>query len=306
VQRALVTGGAGFIGSHLVRRLRAAEIDVTVLDDFSSGSRANVSEEVRLVVGSVLDPGAVDSALEGVDACFHLAAIASVAKCNEELVASHAVNITGFVMILHGLQLRGLNIPLIYASSAAVYGSCADLPLKETARIKPLSPYGADKLACELHAGAAHEVNKLTSTGFRFFNVYGPGQDPSSPYSGVISKFADRLARRCPLTIFGDGLQSRDFVYVADVVEGLYRAAANPARGAEVLNICTGTQVTITELANTMRTVFDCPVEIEHAATLGGEVRHSRGDPTALEARFGYHPSTNLIDGLSSLKASLA
>ncbi|MDO1559015.1 NAD-dependent epimerase/dehydratase family protein [Brevundimonas sp. 2R-24] len=305
MKRAMVTGGAGFIGGHLVRRLLSEGVEVTVLDDLSSGKRETVPPEARFIQGDVLDPAAVAEAMEDAQACFHLAAVASVVRCNEALIASHMVNVTGMLRMVEAITAAGRPIRLVYASSAAVYGASQDLPLAETAATTPLSPYGADKLGCELHARAAWEVCRVTSTGFRFFNVYGPGQDPTSPYSGVISKFADRLLANQPVTIFGDGLQSRDFVYVADVVEGLVRAARSDETGARVLNICTGSEVTILELARVMAEAFNRPPVINHVDGLSGEVRHSRGDATRLEAALGYRPRTTLAEGLGKLRAAL-
>ena len=297
----LVTGGAGFIGGYLCRRLVAEGAEVVVVDDLSSGKADNVPAEAHFVRGSVLDPGLMAAASVGIDLCYHLAAVASVQRCNADLVASHRTNMAGFVGLIELLASRPA-VPLVYASSAAVYGASLELPLGEQLRVEPLSPYGADKRGCELHARAAFEVYGLASTGLRFFNVYGPGQDPSSPYSGVISKFADRIAAGKPLTIFGDGRQTRDFVFVGDVVEALIRAGRDPAKTAEVFNVCTGREVSILELADTMQTASGIDREIELAEALKGEVRRSCGDTSALEQRFGLRPTTTLAEGLLGLR----
>ena len=225
-RRALVTGGAGFIGRALAARLLREGAEVTVLDDLSSGDASRLDRGARLMEGSVTDPGRVAEAMAGADAVFHLAAIASVARCNEDLAASHRVNLGGFVNVLEAAAAREQRPALVYASSAAVYGDNPETPLREDARPRPLSPYGADKLGCELHASAAATVLGLRSTGLRFFNVYGPGQDPGSPYSGVISRFHRAATLGEGVTIFGDGGQTRDFVFVDDVVEALLSAAA--------------------------------------------------------------------------------
>jgi UDP-glucose 4-epimerase len=300
----LATGGAGFIGSHLARRLVDLGVETIVLDDLSSGRRQNVPRGATLVEASVLDPQAVRRALDGVDVCIHLAAIASVARCNERLVESHAVNIGGFLRVVEAAR-QGPPY-LIYASSAAVYGDNPALPLDEDAPPAPLSPYGADKLACELHARAAHRLWGLSSTGFRFFNVFGPGQDPSSPYSGVISRFAERLSRGEPLRIEGDGRQTRDFVFVADVVEGLLAAARQRMPGATVLNLCTGQETSILELAETMASTFGRRPDVELAPARGGDVRHSRGSRRRFEAACGTGAPSDLAAGLEQLRLFLA
>lgn len=300
MSKVLVTGGAGFIGGHLVRRLTRGGARVRVLDNLSSGRREALADGVELLEVSVLDREAISRALADVDVCFHLAAIASVAQCNDHYAASHAVNLTGFINILEAVRDLPVHPRVIYASSAAVYGSSDQLPLSETGPTRPTSPYGADKLGCELHAAAAAAAFGIPSVGLRFFNVYGPGQDPSSPYSGVISRFLERVARGDPLTIHGDGLQSRDFVHVDDVVESLIRVSEVDSRGSEVFNVCTGQVTTVRELAR----VLADENRMTYAPTRDGDVRHSQGDPSALKERTGFCPSISLDEGLAVLAAS--
>ena len=305
IKRVLITGGAGFIGSHLVRRVLDDGCEVVVLDDLSSGKRENVPEPARLVIGTVLDRERLAEAMSGVDACVHLAAIASVAKCSDDLISSHQVNLTGWLNVVD-VARRCANPPrLVYASSAAVYGANQDVPLDERATASPLSAYGADKYACELHARAAMSVYGLPSRGLRFFNVYGPGQDPSSPYSGVISRFASRLLGGRAIEVHGSGAQSRDFVYVADIVEALVRAASTSAGGASVLNVCTGAEVTVLELAKLMSEVFDQEARIEFSAPRPGDIPRSLGDPRNLQRELGFSPSWPLGVGLRRLRDSL-
>lgn len=301
-RRALVTGGAGFIGRALAARLLREGAEVTVLDDLSSGDASRLDRGACLMEGSVTDPGRVAEAMAGADAVFHLAAIASVARCNEDLAASHRVNLGGFVNVLEAAAAREQRPALVYASSAAVYGDNPETPLREDARLRPLSPYGADKLGCELHASAAATVLGLRSTGLRFFNVYGPGQDPGSPYSGVISRFhrAARLGEG--VTIFGDGGQTRDFVFVDDVVEALLSAAAREkGEAAEILNVCTGRETTVLDLAARLARLTGKTMPLAHAPARAGDIRRSSGDPARLEAILGRRPGTDLSAGLAQL-----
>lgn len=301
-RRALVTGGAGFIGRALAARLLREGAEVTVLDDLSSGDASRLDRGACLMEGSVTDPGRVAEAMAGADAVFHLAAIASVARCNEDLAASHRVNLGGFVNVLEAAAAREQRPALVYASSAAVYGDNPETPLREDARLRPLSPYGADKLGCELHASAAATVLGLRSTGLRFFNVYGPGQDPGSPYSGVISLFhrAARLGEG--VTIFGDGGQTRDFVFVDDVVEALLSAAAREkGEAAEILNVCTGRETTVLDLAARLARLTGKTMPVAHAPARAGDIRRSSGDPARLEAILGRRPGTDLSAGLAQL-----
>ena len=219
----LVTGGAGFIGSHLAEALLAGGNTVRVLDDLSSGRREHVPDQCELQVGNVSDPAAVEQAVHGVDGCFHLAAIASVQRSVEDWRGTHLVNLTGTVTLFEAAAhaRTGGPVPVVYASSAAVYGDNPDAPLAETARPAPLMAYAVDKLGCELHATVASRVHGVPTTGFRLFNVYGPGQDASSPYSGVISIFIDRILSGRPIEVHGDGESVRDFVFVKDAVRFL-------------------------------------------------------------------------------------
>jgi UDP-glucose 4-epimerase len=297
----LVTGGAGFIGGHLTRRLIADGHNVTVLDDLSSGTPENVPAEARLVIGSVLDERLVQECASAVDICYHLAAIASVERCTEDLIHSHQVNATGQVTIISALRRCDRDVRLVYASSAAVYGQQGEEPIKEAAAPKPLSAYGADKLSCELHAAAAWTVFGLRSIGLRFFNVYGVGQSADSPYSGVITKFAQRLRTDQPLVISGDGEQSRDFVHVLDVVEALCRAGEAADPRSEVLNVCTGKPTNILCLAILMSELAARTDRPAFGPARPGDIKSSVGDPEAAREALGFHPTVDLRSGLASL-----
>ena len=196
-------------------------------------------------------------------------------------------------------------VPVVYASSAAVYGDCARLPITEDATKRPLSAYGADKYACELHAAVASHVHAVPTVGLRFFNVYGPRQDPRSPYSGVISIFCERLRGGAPIEIFGDGRQTRDFIAVADVVAALRAAMARcppdapMSPDARVFNVCTGIATSVTELAHTIATLTGVPADIRHAPSRAGEIRHSVGSPDLARQALGLARPVALADGLS-------
>src|SRR5208337_2428659 len=239
----LVTGGAGFIGSHLCDALIARGDTVRVLDDLSTGHRSNLPAPATLIEGDVANPAIVALAMAGVDGCFHLAAIASVEKGITEWLGTHNANVTGTITVLDAIRRQGTKIP-------AVYGDAATVPIAETEPRMPLSAYGADKYACELHARVASHVHGIPTVGFRFFNVYGPRQDPKSPYSGVISIFCERIAAGLPIAIFGDGQQTRDFVYVADIVRTLLAGMALRPTYAPVFNVCSGVSTSVEALAH--------------------------------------------------------
>lgn len=311
--RYLVTGGCGFIGSHLADALIAAGHMVRILDDLSTGRRANAPESAEIIVGDVADPDTVAEAMAGIDGCFHLAAVASVARCNIDWAGAHRVNLTGTINVLAAARAADgrARKPVVYASSAAVYGDNPDLPLTEAARPLPRSAYGADKLGCELHARAAAIVHDLPTVGFRFFNVYGPRQDPESPYSGVISIFAGRAQRGDPLLIFGDGEQTRDFIYVADVVQHLLHGMQglhdtdSAAAQAEVMNVCTGVPTSVRQLAEAIGALSGRGGAIEYRPPRDGDIKASVGSPEAARRRLNVSATVPLEEGLRRTLAVL-
>jgi UDP-glucose 4-epimerase len=241
--------------------------------------------------------------MTGVQGCFHLAAIASVDRGNRDWVGTHAANQTGTITVLdvarHGCD--GTPVPVVYASSAAVYGNPVILPSPEDAPLRPTSAYGADKLGSELHARVASSVHGVPTLGLRFFNVYGPRQDPASPYSGVISIFADRLRRRLPITIHGDGQQVRDFVYVGDVVRHLIAGMGQASVAADVFNVCTGRSTTIRELAHTAAHLLGGHPDLKFGPARAGDIRVSVGSPRRAIAALGVSADIRLEEGLSNL-----
>lgn len=299
----LVTGGCGFIGSHLVDALLTRGDGVRVLDDLSSGKRENLARAACLTVGDVRDAGAVRAAMDGVDGCFHLAAIASVQRGNEDWAGTHAVNLTGAINVFDAARRAkgGAPIPVVYASSAAVYGDVATMPLSEAGTVRPISAYGADKLGCELHGRVGGLVHGVPNIGLRFFNVFGPRQDPKSPYSGVISIFAGRLVAGHELTVFGDGGQVRDFIHVGDVVGALLAAMAKAdARAPEVFNVCTGRETSVLALAKLISELHGVKPRIVFAPARSGDIRVSIGDPAKARVGLGHAVRVSLHDGLAT------
>ncbi len=299
----LVTGGAGFIGSHLCEALLARGERVRVLDDLSTGRRENLPPGADLVVGDVADLATVREAASGVDAIVHLAAIASVQRCTEDWLGAHRVNLGGSIAVFEAARTaaKGQPVPVVYASSAAVYGDQAKLPIGEDAPCRPLSAYGADKLGSELHARVAGAVYGVPTIGLRFFNVYGPRQDPRSPYSGVISVFCGRLSRGEPILINGDGNQTRDFIFVGDVVGGILAALQRASVSAPVLNLCSGQATSVRALAATLIALADASVPVLHGPPRPGEIRHSLGDRSRAETMLALAPPRPLSDGLVSV-----
>jgi UDP-glucose 4-epimerase len=293
----LITGGAGFIGSHLADALLGAGNAVRVLDDLSTGKRENLDPRCTLLVGDAADASAVAEAMHGVAGCFHLAAIASVSRGNEDWPGTHRANQTATVQVLDAARRSG-GIPVVYASSAAIYGDQGQGLIREDARPTPQNAYGADKLGSELHAAVAHRVHGTPTCGMRFFNVYGPRQDPSSPYSGVISIFCARLLAGAPVTLHGDGMQTRDFVFVGDVVRALMIAMARIAPGSVVFNVASGRATSVAGLAEEIAALLGVVPEINHAPARLGDIRHSVGDPGKAWRALGFRAKVPLNEGL--------
>lgn len=295
----LVTGGAGFIGSHLCEALLSRGDAVRVLDDLSTGKRENLPAGATLIVGDVADPEAVRDALQGVAGCYHLAAIASVERGVQDWLGTHRTNLTGAITVFDVIRRLPASIPVVYASSAAVYGDGATIPIVETANRSPLSAYGADKLGCEQHARVASHVFGIPTVGLRFFNIFGPRQDPKSPYSGVISIFCERIRRGAPIDIFGDGGQTRDFVYVAGVVEALLAAMQLKPTDAPVFNVCTGIETSVLELAHSIADLTGTQLDAHHRPPRAGEIRHSRGSPELSRRVLRLREPLSLRSGLA-------
>lgn len=305
----VVTGGCGFIGSHLVRRLVGEGRRVRVLDDLSNGDLSGLPEGVEFRQGDVADPRFIRPGVAGATVVFHLAAIASVVQSNERWLASHATNSGGSVAAMEAVRDQAPGAGFVYASSAAVYGDVALATgerISETTPTRPLAPYGIDKLTSEMHAGVAGSLFGLRSFGLRFFNVFGPGQAPDSPYSGVISRFVAQARSGGPITIFGDGEQTRDFVHVDDIVRALMLAEAAAGTAAPVANICTGLPTSVNELATTIASQFEPASTVVRMEARRGDIRRSVGDPALAARLLGWQASVSLREGLTDLVASEA
>jgi UDP-glucose 4-epimerase len=276
---------------------------VRILDNLSTGKRDNVSTDCEVVVGDIVDRQLVGENIRDMDGCFHLAAISSVQESVHHWIRTHQVNQTGSINVFDAAKER--RVPVVYASSAAVYGDNADIPLKESSAVRPITAYGADKYGTELHARAASLLHKVPTTGLRFFNVYGPRQDPRSPYSGVISIFADRVINDEKITVFSDGEQVRDFVYVKDVVRFLRAAMVKATTTPAVFNVCTGRPITINQLAKTVISVAGVQVDIEHRSSRDGDIRVSIGDPGYAGRELNVTATHPLIRGLQDYIATL-
>jgi UDP-glucose 4-epimerase len=298
--RCLVTGGAGFIGSHLVDALVAAGETVRVLDDFSTGQPENLAGAQRVDIqrGCVTDLSAVTRAVEGCDVVYHLAAMASVAKSVEDPLASHAVCATGTLNVLDASRKVGVK-RVVYAASASAYGGASDpAGQDEDTPLVALSPYAAAKLAGEFYCQAFAATYGMETVRLRFFNVFGPRQRADSPYSGVIAIFAAALAAGKTPTIFGDGLQSRDFVYVSDVAAAIMQAARTQGVSGNVYNVGTGKSVTLLELAAALNRVLGKSIAPAHGPTRAGDIRHSRAKIDRIRADLGFEARVNFEEGL--------
>lgn len=296
--RVLVTGGAGFVGSHTVSALIDRGQSVTVIDDLSTGLRDSVSEHANLIIGSVTDFNLIQDIIAESDACVHLAAIASVQRCNAAWAESHRVNQSAFIGLLEAVARRPKGpIPVVYASSAAVYGDASDVPIRENSPTQPLSIYGADKLGCELHAQAAAKVG-VPSFGLRLYNVYGMDQRPTPSYSGVISLFADRALRGDPLTIYGEGTQSRDFIHIADVVRYIIAALGHASTDSPICNIGTGIETSILDLARMLRRAVNSCSRVVFDAGRQADVYRSVADTSLAKKIFKTSPEIPLQKGL--------
>lgn len=297
--RYLVTGGAGFIGSHLCRALGAAGAQMVVLDDLSTGRAERLPAGAEFRLGDIRHVATVRSAMAGCDGCFHLAAVASVPRCEKRWADSHAVNIGGSVRVFEAARDLG-NLPVVYASSAAVYGDRGAVALTEAMTPAPISAYGVDKYGCELHAGVGGRAFGLPTVGLRFFNVYGPGQNPDSPYSGAVSIFADRLLRGRSVDIHGDGLQTRDYIFVADVVRALMLAMAAASPAAPVINVCSGRTVSIRDLVHQLHALRGRRPRTRPGPRREGDLRQSLGDPECAARALGFRAEVPLAEGLEA------
>ncbi|KRW70441.1 NAD-dependent dehydratase [Pseudomonas sp. TTU2014-105ASC] len=300
----LVTGGAGFIGSNLVDALLARGCAVRVLDNLSSGKRENLpqDERVELVVGDVADAACVRRAVQGCQAVVHLAAVASVQASVDDPFGTHQSNLIGTLNLCEAMREAGVK-RVLFASSAAVYGNNGEgQAIDEDTPKAPLTPYAADKLASEHYLDFYRRQHGLEPVVFRFFNIFGPRQDPSSPYSGVISIFTERAQKGLPIAVFGDGEQTRDFLYVADLVEVLVQALESPETPEGAVNVGLNQGTSLNQLLGAIGDVLGGLPEVSYQAARPGDIRHSRANNARLLQRYRLpEPPTSMRDGLIKL-----
>jgi len=302
----LVTGGAGFIGSHVVEALLHRGDEVRVLDNFSSGYRSNLAHilgHIDLVEGDIRDIATVREAMKGVELIFHLAAIVSVTASMNGPLPTEAVNATGTLNLLVAAQESGAR-RLVLSSSCAVYGDEPRLPAAESQCPVPKSPYAVAKLAAEGYCRVFNESFGVETVALRYFNVYGPRQDPTSPYSGVISIFVDKMSHGEQPTIFGRGEQTRDFVYVGDVVQANLLAGDVPEAAGRTLNIGRGERISINQLFQELNNLLQTDLEPIRAPARLGDVQHSCADPSLARRVLGWQASVPFKEGLRWLLAA--
>jgi UDP-glucose 4-epimerase len=298
--RVLITGGAGFIGSHFVDRCLAAGDEVRVLDNFATGHRDNilhVLDEVDVVEGDIQSYERAHNAVRGCDAVVHLAALPSVPRSVQDPLTSNASNVIGTLNVL--LAARDSDVGrVVFASSSSVYGANRELPKHEALAAQPMSPYAVAKLAGEGYCRSFHDVYGLDTVSLRYFNVFGPRQDPLSQYAAVIPNFITAFLARQPPTIFGDGEQSRDFTYVENVVEGTGRALTAENVGGQVFNLACGERTTLNDLVAELGAITGHELSPEHEGERLGDVKHSLADITRARSELGYNPDVNFSEGL--------
>ncbi|QAY91371.1 NAD-dependent epimerase/dehydratase family protein [Pseudomonas sp. ACM7] len=300
----LITGGAGFIGSHLTDALLAKGHSVRILDDLSTGKRSNLPLDnpgVELIVGDVADAALVAQAMVGCSAVAHLAAVASVQASVDDPVKTHQSNFIGSLNVCEAMRQTGVK-RVLYASSAAVYGNNGEgESIDEDTPKAPLTPYASDKLASEHYFDFYRRQHGLEPVIFRFFNIFGPRQDPSSPYSGVISIFSERAQKGLPITVFGDGEQTRDFVYVEDLVDLLVQAIEKPQVEVGAVNVGWNQATTLKQMLEALEAVVGQLPPVSYGPARAGDIRHSRANNQRLLERFTYPEQTPMRVGLARL-----
>jgi nucleoside-diphosphate-sugar epimerase len=301
----LVTGGAGFIGSHLVERLLAEGHRVRVLDNFSTGSRMNLAfargnRRLEVIRGDLANLKAVERSVRGVAAVFHQAAMRSVPRSVADPLGANASNVTGTLHVLHAAARQKKKPRVVFASSSSVYGERPDLPKREDQPTAPISPYAATKVAGELYANVWSRLFGVETVGLRYFNVFGPRQDPKSEYAAVIPRFILWAQQRRPLQIHGDGTQSRDFTYIDNVVSANLLAARAEAAAVsgKSYNVGCGSRISLLEIVAELEGMFGRSLERRHGPRRVGDVPHTLADISGAKRDFGYQPNVDFHEGL--------
>jgi len=296
----LVTGGAGFIGSHLAQALVEAGNKVRILDNFSTGKEENIShllDDIEVVRGDLRDLDTVRKAVKGVEFVFHEGALPSVQKSVGDPLTTNHVNITGTLHVLMAARDEGVQ-RVIYAASSSAYGDSPTLPKTETMTAKPLSPYAVQKYTGEHYCRVFYDLYGLETVSLRYFNVFGPRQDPTSQYAAVIPRFITALAKGEPPTVYGDGEQTRDFTYIDNVVEANLRAARAGGAAGEVINIASGAQYSLNDVLRLLRGILRTDIEAVYTDPRPGDVRHSLADISKARSLLGYAPKVTFEEGL--------
>ncbi len=295
----LVTGGAGFIGSNIAEALAKRGDRVRVLDNFVTGRRENLDAigRVDLIEGDLRDPAVVRRAVDGVEGVFHQAALRSVPRSVDDPVSSNEVNVTGTLNLLMACREAKVR-RVVYASSSSVYGDDPALPKVETLPTNPISPYAISKLGAELYCRTFARLYGLETVSLRYFNVFGPRQNPESIYSAVIPRFLDQALKHEPLEVHGDGLQSRDFTYIDNVVQGNLRAMEASGVSGEVFNVACNTRHTLLDIAEHIGKFLGRTLERQHVASRAGDVKHTLADITKAERLLGYRPTVDFAVGM--------
>ena len=307
MRHCLVTGGAGFIGSHIAGALLEQGASVRVFDNFSTGKRENISAltgaknvgRLEVMEADLRDPDRVADAVRGIDTIFHEAAFVSVAESMLKPQECFDVNVTGTAVLLDAARVAGVR-RVVIASSAAVYGDSVTLPLTEDLPARPLSPYAASKNANETYSAMYTKAFGLGVAALRYFNVYGPRQRPDSMYAAAVPIFIRRVLNAEPITIFGDGRQTRDLIFVGDVVRANLIAAEHPAAAGEVFNVSTGVETAVLDLISVLSRLYPGSPEPVHAAARAGDIYKSLGDPSKARELLGFRAQTSLSEGLKA------
>ena len=300
MQNCLVTGGAGFIGSHIVEALVKRGDQVRVLDNFSTGNPDNlkaVREDIEVIEGDLRDSSDVRDAVKGMDMIFHLAAFVSVPQSMEDPATCFEINVNGTIQLFKLAEEAGVN-RIVIASSAAVYGENPAFPLNENATTYPLSPYAASKQVGEIYTKIYTDLLDIDVVALRYFNIYGPRQNPNSDYAAVIPIFIKKMLDEEDPVIYGDGLQSRDFVYVDDVVRANLLAAESSQAPGQIINICSGIEINLLQLVDSLSRIFNREVQPVYEKERPGDIYRSSGDPTFAENVLNFKPEVNLETGV--------